>query len=87
MLISWAVTVPLFSPMHVIDFLMRGLFLRYKDEKFSFDPSRIKVAQRNSLLLMAIWATIGPSSFPIEPHREKTGFLPRRKQRRRSASR
>ena len=23
----------------------------------------------------------------IEPHREKTGFLPRRKQRRRSASR
>ena len=25
--------------------------------------------------------------FIIEPHREKTGFLPRRKQRRRSASR
>ena len=24
---------------------------------------------------------------PFEPHRQKTGFLPRRKQRRRSASR
>ena len=26
-------------------------------------------------------------TFAFEPHREKTGFLPRRKQRRRSASR
>ena len=86
MLISCAVTVPLFSPMHVVDFLMRGLFFGYKDEKFSFDPSRIEVAQWNSLLLIAIWATIGPLSFPIEPRREKTGFLPMRKQRRRSTS-
>ena len=36
-------------------------------------------------------AQIDPSCHPAkalyEPHREKTGFLPRRKQRRRSASR
>ena len=44
----------------------------------------------NSMLWNTIIGLIvmqGPSDLIFEPHREKTGFLPRRKQRRRSASR
>ena len=58
--------------------------------KFSFFTAE------KSLCILIVWAKFhnGLLYFSVqigidyfEPHREKTGFLPRRKQRRRSASR
>ena len=39
------------------------------------------------IVILNTWKLIIIMIYKIEPHREKTGFLPRRKQRRRSASR